>query len=441
MIKTISKYITCMILSVASLSTLTSCIGEDVGQPASIQQQGKTILHVHISPLDTQTSNSTSPLVVEKIRSLRFILIGNNLIEANQYVNINEGEGEDITDFKYDITFQTSLGTKKMYVIANELSVGNISFDNEASGLPTNLTTLLESFRPSSSAEDFEETINAVGFAPSYDIDEQNNIFLPYTCMYDDIEIVKQNDNSGYGEASMFLVPVATKFIFQFVNYRPDNVEINNITVSKKDTHNFLFAHVYEPDYTKSFEGTDYYWINWLAKVSEASHNTNGFYDNVNFNEKYGWISNYTLPGFSRQEDEQFIGPSNIKTVLAGELVPDSEDINPSSLTLGPFYVPESLNVFTSNNDETPDADIIEQRYYLSLGLHDVTSLPGRDPVFEDVLIDNLHALFRNTCVVIKITMREGDVEVYAEINPWNVKTANGWLVEGNAPSNNPFTN
>lgn len=441
MIKTISKYITCTILSVATLGALTSCIGEDVGEPASNQQQDKTILHVHISPLDNQSSNTSSPLVAEKIRSLRFILIGNNLIEANQYVNINGGEGEDITDFKYDITFPTSLGTKKMYVIANELSVGNISYDNEASGLPTNLTTLLESFSPSTSADDFEETINAVGFAPSYNIDDQNNIFLPYTCMYDDIEVVKQNDNSGYGEASMFLVPVATKFIFQFVNYRPDDVDINNITVSKKDTHNFLFAHVYDPDYTKSFEGSDYYWINWLAKVSEASHNTNGFYDNMDFNEKYGWISNYTLPVFSQQVDAQFISASNTKTVLAGEPIPDSEEINPSSLTLGPFYVPESFNEFTSNNDETTDEDIKPQRYYLTLGLHDVSSLPGRDPVFEDVPIDNLQALFRNTCVVIKITMREGDVEVYAEINPWNVKTANGWLVEGNAPSNNPFAN
>ena len=434
------------------VATHTSCVFDKYDNEQTlpgVPGDEDYLMIIRINALDATGSTLNLGDVFEMVRSLRIVMLNDGAIEVNRYVVPGDGTAAiNMSDLKYVFTQRTAPGSKKFYLFANEESVGDLEFQSGETlpaDLPTNLHTYLESVVPNiddaQAGQDFENIVNAICFKPDYTPDEAGNIYIPYTSYYDGYEVSDNSPSNATSPIQMYLVPVATKFIFRFVNYRPNEVEINNITISKKDTDNFLFARVDEPDYTKSFEGVDYYWVNWLAKVSEASHNNADFYDNVNFNEKYGWISNYEIPEISAPVDAQFISTANVRTVPAGEPIPDSEEMNPSTLTVGPFYVPESFNRFITDTGEGNEEDAIQQRYYLTLGIHDVTSLAGRDPVFENVTIDNLHALFRNTCVVIKINMSAGDVEVYAEINPWNVKTANGWLVEGNAPSNNPFAN
>lgn len=437
------------VIAIFCMVTFTSCIFDQYEKEQTISDDDDYLMIIRINALDATVSSPNLGDGSEMVKSLRIIMLNDGAIEVNRYVELgDDAAGINMSELEYVFTERAAEGSKKFYLFANEESVGDLEFQSEATlpdDLPTNLHSYLEGIVPNlDDAEaglDFENIVNAICFKPDYTPDDSGNIYLPYTSYYDGYVVNGENPSNATNPLQMYLVPVATKFIFQFVNYRLNEVEINNITVSKKDSDNFLFARVGESDYNKSFEGTEYYWVNWLAKVSEDSHKNSDFYDNVNFNEKYGWISHYEIPAISSLTDAQFINSSEVKKVPAGEYIPDTDEINPSSLTLGPFYVPESFNKFNGNNDNVSDEEVILQRYYLSLGVHDVTSLAGRDPVFENVTIDNLQALFRNTCVVIKISMSAGDVEVYAEINNWNVKTASGWLVEGNAPSNNPFAN
>ena len=98
----------------------------------------------------------------------------------------------------------------------------------------------------------------------------------------------------------------------------------------------------------------------------------------------------------------------------------------PGTLNLGPFYVPESRNEITYEDAEKNK--VTEQQYRFTLKLDD-TKTDATAPDF-DLVIENLKALFRNTHVIININMTEGDVKVYAEIQDWNHKYANGWVTE-----------
>ena len=445
--KILKRNIIKFFVAVFLLSTLSSCIYDSYEQlPSQSEHEGHFMI-LRVNALDGSVTGDDIGDSHEMVKSLRIIMLNNGAIELNRYVTLGRGqEGINMADLDYVLTARTIEGNKKFYLLANEENIGELMFKSESllpSSLPSNLHAYLESITPDvdnvSAGQDFENIINAIYFQPDYTADDSGNIYLPYSSYYDGYEVSSDSPSNALNPIQMYLVPVATKFMFQFVNYRVNPVEINNITVSSTNTENFLLARVNAPDYTKTFEGTEYYWVDWLARVSEASHNNADFYDNITFNEKYGWINNYDMPNKEVIKKAIFIDDTNVKTVLAGQPVEDSEDILPSSLILGPFYAPESWNSYTYHVEST-NQDVTIQRYGLTLGLHDTSSLPGHDPAFEDVAIDNLQALFRNTCVLIKVTMSEGPVEVYAEINPWTIKSANGWLVEGNAPSNNPFT-
>lgn len=446
--KSFTRNIISSIVAVCFMAMLSSCVSDSYTDYPEGQDSDKYLIVLRINSLDGSTSAPYLGYKHEMVKSLRIIMLNNGAIELNRYVALTENTGGiNMAELEYVLTARTIEGSKKFYLFANEESVENLQFMPEQTleeELPDNLHAYLEGIQPdtddAAAGQAFENIVNAIYFQPDYTADESGNIYIPYSSYYDGYEVGVESSSKPDNTLQMFLVPVATKFIFQFVNYRTNPVEVNNITVSSTNPDNFLLAKVNSPDDTKTYEGTDYYWVDWLAKISEASHGNSEFYDNVKFNEKYGWILNYDMPNQTVVQESVFVDADNHEEVPAGEVDVDSEEITPSTKILGPFYVPESRNTYTYR-DETTGNDVTIQRYGLTLGLHDTSSLAGHDPVFNNVAIDNLQALFRNTCVLIKITMSVGEVEVYAEINPWNIKTANGWLVEGNAPPNNPFTN
>ena len=116
------------------------------------------------------------------------------------------------------------------------------------------------------------------------------------------------------------------------------------------------------------------------------------------------------------------------------------------SHTTNIFYLPESINyknpTVSSGEEQAVDDNTDDeqtQTFYLTLKIEDPEG-GGTPPQFENLPIPNLNALFRNTFVVIEVTFVTGDIEIYAEIAPWNEKIANGWVSEGSAPGNNPFS-
>lgn len=470
---------------------MSSCIYDyyaDGDVPGS-GTEDKMRLVLHIRSLDTRTTSSGAP--AERIKSLRIIIL-NEEIEASNDENAGQ-PGEDSENAKADngntnetsklsieynerIEFGTGYasngfdymfikptipGKKHFYFIANEESVKNIQFEveDESGSKYEDLSAFLNASefqvpedgqgdtenRELPDATEFVELLKSVYFVPEYG-KQGDNIYLPYTAYYGGDGFIVQkgkllgklNEEGQVIEKQMFLVPVATKFEFNFINNRQNDVEINNIVVSKVNTANYLLAKVGAADKFKDFgqkDDSDYeancYWIDWLAKVSEASWNNSEFQPNETFNEKYGWISDYEIP--TNDELKDFVVP--LHDVGTSNLVPGKENEAGNKLRLGPYYVPESCY-----QEEITDEGKKEQRYYLTLRLHDKSQNSSQDdPKFEEVQISNLKALFRNTYVIINIKMSEGSVEAYAEIAPWNKKSINGWVTEGQAPSDNPF--
>ena len=385
----------------------------------------RTMLLLRVSPLNTQTTSQTP---VEKVKTLRIIIINEDVIECNRSFDIPTTLASQLT---YTLTWPTLAGTKEVYVIANEESVEN--------GLGKFLDNFAENSESSKSK--FQEWLKDYYFSPEYTV-EDNSIYLPYTSYYGNLTVQKEEAK----KITAYLVPVATKFIFNFTNNRDYPVNVNGISFDKANKSNYLFAQVGEKDLKKDFDGTSYYWIDWLAKVSEASHGSAGFSSNEEFNKLYGWISEYEIPKGDEAETYVFKvedAPITVEGVTTDET--DETVSIPGRCTVGPFYVPESKNVEDmKDNDGKPVTDsdgnpVKEHVYYLTIGLKDTA--PGKTaPEFTNVVIPNLKALFRNTYVVINVNMSQGAIEVYAEIHEWTKKEAYGWVVEGKEPSPNPMS-
>lgn len=409
-------------------------------------------LVMRISPIDVYETAAAG--VTERIKSLRVIVMkdaesgsadggtgsanggtaAGPKIEYNQLITSEKFKTTAAAGFEYTISLTTTPGKKDIYLIANEESVGEIKYQradgsaSEESNQPASFTAFLNKYVKYSDAAEFREAVGAIYFEPTYTPDAQNALYLPYMSHYK-VDVKDNKDGESTEVKDMFLVPVATKFTFKFINKRSDVVTVSRISVESTDTHNFILARVGGNDYEKTFGGTKMYWVDWLAKVAEESHKYPDYSDNMDFNERYGWISDYEIPTASEPGTTEFIGvgasvPVPAQTTVTKDGVETDE---PGVVVLGPYYRPESLREKTGGNAVSAE-DGKEHEYLLTLDLQDGA---GESPEFEGIPINNLHALFRNTSVYITVTMSSGDVEVYAEISGWNRHEANGWVNNG----------
>ena len=468
------RYIGCLLAAAVCLLGAVSCIRESYSDPddPAANPEGKCLLVLHISPVDAREVLA-APGSTEKIRTLRVIILNEQTIEYNLLITIDDPATLPASQFRYALTLPTTAGTKEVYLVANEERVAGIEYQPGAGStlpgdLPTSLQGLMERYQvagsglepntdPTPSRAEFKAAIEAAYWQPRY-TPSGKELYLPYLAHYEGIQTEKEKQTI----ATMYLVPAATKFVFNFVNYRLTPVAVDEITLASVNDLNFLLARVGPTDYTKNFgtpEDANYmpgcYWIDWLAAVSEATQNSAS---NSAVNAKYGWILDYALP----DEDQGPVAVSLVGSTdgdNADDSVPAGEEPQPTPgqtapaqtipgrTTFGPFYLPESRNIPTSaaggvqgaagNTDGGPDATdkpaMPTQRYTLNLRLHDYgpDAPTGEEARFsEELVISNLDALFRNTCVVITVTMRSSDVDVFAEIAGWNPKHANGSVVE-----------
>lgn len=411
---------------------LSSCIYEHF--PVDEVEGGenrpdRTLLVLNIRPIDANATAATAP--AERVKTVRVIIVNTGdagnapVVECNRIIKLPEMSA---AGFYHTFNWITVAGTKQIYVIANE--------DYVAPGFSTQLGTYAENAAP----RDLTQWLSDYYFEPNYTPDAANNLYLPYTYYNDAVTAIKGQVNN----VKAYLAPVATKFIFNFYNYRPDDVMVSGISVDYINKANYLFAHVGPDDTEKEFDGTYYPWPEWLALISDESWNNTGFTPNDAFNKLYGWITDYTMPDSDDDGEEDkgakyvFRPTTDSFTVDAGTEIPGEDNtkpvITPGSATVGPVYVPESKNL----TDPADESTLEEQMYYLTLGLID-TAAGSTAPDFTGVPIPNLKALFRNTYVIINVKMSRGDIEVYAQIADWNQRSVNGWLTEGTAPSPNPF--
>lgn len=446
-----------IVLMLASLG-LSSCVYENGSEcepinPSFPMKGSDSYIYLNIRTLAQSRATTGTQEMIERVR---FIIIGQDqegepIIEYNHLVNfleesVDEEEGENQVGpvpsfgFFYGYTLKTVPGKKKIYIIANEESVGSLQVNSEV-GISSpveisSFTELLESYKQGEDPGNFEVIMNSLYFTPEYDsMVENNNIYLPYTTVYD-IEL----DESDSKKVDTYLVPVATKFVFNFTNYRNEIIYINGISLAYTHSDNYIMAHVRSTDMNKDFwplnseeevpaQYKDLYWVNWLSLIAEESQNNAGFSQNQDFNAKYGWITDYDMPN-DNYNRFVFVAASNPYHVDAAVI--DEDDVVKSTgfLSLGPYYVAESKNEQNASEGDMA-LENGEQGYYLTLNLGAGTEgETAKIPPFVNNIIGNLQSLFRNTSVIINITMRRGEVQIYAEKADWNIKSANGWVVE-----------
>lgn len=426
-------------------SGFSACVYEnypDVGGTADKIEPNTTVLLLDLKALNPSTM--TTP--VEKIKSVRIVIVGTPTPEEDtdtpegaeetpaivEYNRLFEFPASLAQSFSYTVSWPSQLGPKSVYVIANEESVGE------------ELTDKLGSYEEQAPAGDLEEWLGDFTFTPQYEA-EGNEIYLPYTFSKTDFIPVPETVNP----VNCWLVPAATKFVFHFINKRDNAVKINGISMASANSKSYVFPHVGSRQLYMDYGGEWLYWPDWLAAVSKASWDYPEFGENEGFNNDYGWITNYYVPDLADATPYVFVGDgadAPFPVDAAREITTEEgTETEASTATTRIYYLPESINYRINDEaaaaepDEPEEEVQPEQAFYLTIDLEDMGP-NGKAPKFENVPIPNLNALFRNTFVVIQMTMGQGDIEIYAEIAPWNRASSNGWVSEGNgAPSNNPF--
>lgn len=517
------RHIASTLFAAVALCGMSSCVWESL-EPAGTPDpaaDGREFFALHIASVNTGVLPDDG--VAEKIKTLRVIVFGEHGIELNRSLAFDEGLAA--TALNSVITWYADPDeTKDFYIFANEEMAGDGSDGTihylasklpngvSANTLPTSLKALFEqevykgtresyfgngSTNPKKPDEEDEEAdaagkaaakriaaefkaiLQSVYFSPQYeavrDASGRGEIYLPYTTFYEGVTLseARAKDSEGKNNLTMYLVPVATKFFFRFINNRPADIAIWNLKIGGEVVDKsaqtaggvefelddkdkkvmiggvnraaLLLASVGGTDREKEFadDRQTYYWVDWLAKVSELSHSHWGSAgENEDFNKKYGWISDYTVPFEADASPWIFVdrvqNSGSYPVVTGTDKAPENEH-GERETTLGPYYLPESRYMVTyerevTENNKTVKKRFTEQRYILNLYLHDQSSASTAGVLDLEIAepIGNVASLFRNTYVYIVVTMNGGDIslDIYAEMTGWNAHSAYGQVTE-----------
>ena len=175
-----------------------------------------------------------------------------------------------------------------------------------------------------SSAVQFETLLNSLylefdpktqSIYPNESAGSEKNIYLPYSAYYTGDEYYISGDKHEVDKTStpMYLVPVATKFTFTFINERTSDVAVDYLTLVNTNKANYLMAKLDESELTKRILGdaNDYYWIDWLKIVTGDTKFDQTTDDNTAANTKYGWIRYYRLPKYDYSLVDGFVTEAN----------------------------------------------------------------------------------------------------------------------------------
>lgn len=344
-----------------------------------LPENTETVLYLNIEPIG-QTRAGTAELPDnEKMRSLRIVVLHEDMtVEHNRYYRIESAQDRKLVMLKV-----TPNEKKKIYLFANEESVSIIEGVTVPGG-GTTLTGFFNSYPEDVSG--FETAVNNLYFAPDY----SDGKVIPMSSVYE-IDF-----KEGREDHTFYLVRVATKFMINFTNWRGEDVKVKSLSIASHAVRNFLMARV--GDYPLSGSGDYPTWIDWLKAVSDAS--------NINSEEatsKFGWLTDYALPETEQNTSTYYHEPVTVKGATMDKDNP--ADSQPGKAENAPvFYLPESKNTKKGVTDD-------EQEYTLTIDIE------GVDKPFVQKL-NNLNALFRNTNLVVNITMYH-NLELSVDVLPF----------------------
>lgn len=370
-------HIIAVCLAAFALPLLVACGGQEESLPDATE----AALYLNIETIARSRSGVADMPDNEKMKSVRVILLhADGSVEHNKYYKLG-----DASEQKMILLKVKSNEDKKIFLFANEESVSKIE---GATGGSQSLTGFFDNY--TTGTQGFETAVNALYFAPDYSGGKP----IPMSSMYE----IKFPEKGNF-DGTFYVVRVATKFMVNFKNWRGEKVTITDLSIANHADKNFLMAHVDDTQRNRDlFNGKT--WINWLKDVSEASSEN----DDYATTEAAGWLMDYQLPNQADKAKTYTHGP-----VVVGLPTVDLDKPQNSKPGLAEdipiFYLPESMNYKAGATDG-------EQEYTMTV------NIDGLDEPFVNTL-PNLKSLFRNTHVVVNVTLyRNQKIEV--EVIPYS---------------------
>lgn len=361
------------------LPFMVACSNQEESLPENVEE---AVLCLNIEPIgQTRAGTATLP-DNEKMHSVRVIVLHNDgTVEHNKFYALDDAQEQRSILLKV-----TPNEKKKIYLFANEESVSTVE---GVSGNDTSLSEFFDSYKEGMRMNDFAIAVKDLYFAPDY----SDGNPIPMSSMYE-IDIPEK----GVIEEIFYVVRVATKFTVNFFNWRGEEVTVENFSIESHADKNFLMAHVNSYPDTQNPETNQPYptWIDWLKAVSDASNE-----DSDAATNRFGWLTDYELP---EQSTATIYTHGKVTVGKPTVDIDNPDNSKPGVASVVPvFYLPESKNL---------KAGATEQKYTLSI------NIVGRAEPFVCKL-DKLKALFRNTHLVVNITMYNSN-EIVVDVIPYS---------------------
>lgn len=366
-------------LAAFALPFMVACSSREESLPENVEE---AVLCLNIEPIgQTRAGTATLP-DNEKMHSVRVIVLHNDgTVEHNKFYALDDAQEQRSILLKV-----TPNEKKKIYLFANEESVSTVE---GVSGNDTSLSEFFDSYKEGMRMNDFAIAVKDLYFAPDY----SDGNPIPMSSMYE-IDIPEK----GVIEEIFYVVRVATKFTVNFFNWRGEEVTVENFSIESHADKNFLMAHVNSYPDTQNPETNQPYptWIDWLKAVSDASNE-----DSDAATNRFGWLTDYRLP---EQTTAKVYTHEGLKIGKPTVNIENPDNSEPGVANVVPvFYLPESKNL---------KAGATEQEYILTI------KIAGRAEPFVCKL-DKLKALFRNTHLVVNITMYNSN-EIVVDVIPYS---------------------
>lgn len=364
-------------LAAFALPFMVACSSQEESLPEEISE---AILHLNVEPIgQTRAGTATLP-DNEKMHSVRVIVLHNDgTVEHNKFYALDDAQEQRSILLKV-----TPNEKKKIYLFANEESVSTVE---GVADVNSTLSAFFHTYVEGMSG--FEDAVNGLYFAPDYSAGKP----IPMSSMYE-IDFPEKGNFDG----TFYVVRVATKFTVNFKNWRGEEVTVENFTIASHADKNFLMAHVNSYPDTQNHETNQKYptWIDWLKAVSDASN-----VDSDAATEEFGWLTDYELP---EQSTATIYTHGKVTVGKPTVDIDNPDNSEPGVANVVPvFYLPESKNL---------KAGATEQEYILTI------KIAGRAEPFVCKL-DKLKALFRNTHLVVNITMYNSN-EIVVDVIPYS---------------------
>lgn len=383
------------LLAVLTLASCSSANDEPAG-PGSAD--GIAWLSVQARGVDLLNASDEG---IERMQQLRIIITSSaGDIEVNDLV-----EASDLADQTFYKRYKLRARERKVvYAIANPASCG-FDFAKYPKGAYLNIGRDLEQW--------------AYTFDPSKPITmTDSRVVEPNRMKPGETYTVKLN-----------LVRVATKFSVSINNKRDEAVTIKSFSIGSLGDSHYLMPHFTGTDGSHpangehiisnsgvggfDFSANDMHWSDWLKEaVDESQANPT----DATLADRRGWIIKYETPASARHS-------------RCGFTLPSTTDIaKGATMQLQAHYFAETRSGLLSESEFGKGvAAGYEQHYSFDLS---VSSKEGGDKAFTDQPLPNLRALFRNTHVVLDITVYQQKVTSRVSVLPYSCVTLDpgfGW--------------